>query len=267
MNSNVLVWLVVLCSSPGNAIIRTEYRIPLPFTLDECRIGHLWSTAQWAILNSDAEGGVEIVENEPSEFGRYTFKIFRADSKIPNTIRLLAPKGSLFFMEKSWNDFPQVKTEVGSPYMKETFHIKTFSRYVEADDCQQDNIFDGIYSGSRTVIPVDIVNDKINPKEYREDEDPSKCHRGKLNVNPDWKTSEVRVCVYKLVELEFVWHDINSVEGLIQKAATQYFRQLHRQMFCWADKWIDLSMKDIRAFEYKVQQDLMKKRSQGEVMG
>lgn len=45
------------------------------------------------------------------------------------------------------------------------------------------------------------------------------------------------------------------------------FRNFHRQLFCWTDKWYGLTMKDIREMEAKAVEELNRERAQGERKG
>ncbi|XP_038068461.1 phosphatidylinositol transfer protein alpha isoform-like isoform X2 [Patiria miniata] len=237
------------------------------------RIGHLWSTGKWSLLNTGGGEGVEVVVNEPyeedGESGHFTHKIFHLASKVPKVIRMLAPKGSLEIHEKSWNRFTEVKTVTSNPdYMKDGYHTTTHTRLVKAADCDQDNIFSDISSDIDDVIHLDIVNDPIASSDYKVDEDPTKCDSGFGNLSPDWQKSEVRMCVHKLVEVEFHWFGLQgTVESRIQKVCPRFFRNLHRQMFCWTDNWIRLSIDDIRVWEDEVKDELDKTRTIGEVRG
>ncbi|KAG7275116.1 hypothetical protein CRUP_009476 [Coryphaenoides rupestris] len=93
--------------------------------------------------------------------------------------------------------------------------------------------------------------------DYKADEDPAtyvskKTNRGPLG--PNWK-EELKnnpncphMCAYKLQE-------------------SRLFANFHRQLFCWLDRWVDLSMDDIRRMEDETQKELDKMRLEGEVKG
>ncbi|EGW02422.1 putative tumor suppressor protein MN1 [Cricetulus griseus] len=66
-----------------------------------------------------------------------------------------------------------------------------------------------------------------------------------------------KMCAYKLVTIKFKWWGLQSkVENFIQKQEKRIFTNLHRQLFCWIDKWIDLTMEDIRRMEDETQKEL-----------
>ncbi|KAF6082504.1 phosphatidylinositol transfer protein beta [Phyllostomus discolor] len=114
-------------------------------------------------------------------------------------------------------------------------------------------------------------------QDYKADEDPAlfqsvKTKRGPLG--PNWKKELAsnpdcpQMCAYKLVTIKFKWWGLQSkVENFIQKQEKRIFTNFHRQLFCWIDKWIDLTMEDIRRMEDETQKELETLRNQGQVRG
>lgn len=263
-----------------SAKIVQQYQIPLPFTLEEHEIGKLYSVAEASKEETGGGEGIEIIVNEPYEGektyhgkGQYTHKIFHVAKKVPKFIRLLAPKGSLEIHEKSWNAYPFSKTVYSNPdYMKDGFYIviKTVHKPGRADDKENTNAQP--FSGKPIVI--DIVNDPIDPRDYREDEDPSKCHSTKTGRGPlskDWRENQgdyPMMTSFKHYEIEFKWFGLQRVvESRIQKFVRRLLIKFHRQMFCWMDRWHGMTMEEIRKMEDETKMELDKLRSQGEVKG
>ncbi|KAM7399762.1 hypothetical protein PAMP_019007 [Pampus punctatissimus] len=91
------------------------------------------------------------------------------------------------------------------------------------------------------IVDIDIADRScIASKDYKPEQDPAifkseKTGRGPLG--PDWKV-EKRV-----------------------------FTHFHRQLFCWIDKWIELSMDDIRRMEEETKKELDEMRKNDEVKG
>ncbi|NXR37319.1 PIPNB protein, partial [Zosterops hypoxanthus] len=117
------------------------------------------------------------------------------------------------------------------------------------------------------VVHIDIADrTQVEPGDYKADEDPAlfqsvKTKRGPLG--PNWKkelaTDEEcpKMCAYKLVTIKFKWWGLqNKVENFIQKQEKRIFTNFHRQLFCWIDKWIELTMEDIRRMEDETQKEL-----------
>jgi hypothetical protein len=88
----------------------------------------------------------------------------------------------------------------------------------------------------RNVIIIDVANDIIDAKDYKEDEDPKLFHsektgRGPLN-EPDWqKNCEPVMTCYKLVYIEFKWFGIQTrVEAFLARMVQNLFTKFHRYM-------------------------------------
>ena len=174
-----------------------EFRVILPFTLEEYHVGQLWSVAQASKNETGGGDGVEVVENEAKEHevhgqGQYTRKIFHLSSKVPRFIAAIAPKGSLIVREEAWNCFPYIKTTITNDYMKEHFQLVIESMHVENDTGKIENIHNlpPEILAQRKVITIDIVNDTVEARDYKPEWDPKlvgsvKAGRGPLK--PDWK--------------------------------------------------------------------------------
>lgn len=86
----------------------------------------------------------------------------------------------------------------------------------------------------RKVIIIDIANDKIDSKDYKEEEDPKlfksvKTGRGPLTES-DWQeTCKPVMTCYKLVYIEFKWLGIQAkVESFIANTVQNLFTKFHR---------------------------------------
>lgn len=42
----------------------------------------------------------------------------------------------------------------------------------------------------------------------------------------------------------------------VEQQEKRLFTNFHRQLFCWLDRWVDLSMEDIRRMEEETQKEL-----------
>ncbi|XP_064819035.1 phosphatidylinositol transfer protein alpha isoform-like [Oncorhynchus masou masou] len=106
----------------------------------------------------------------------------------------------------------------------------------------------------------------IRSLDYKPEDDPTKFKSGKTGrgpLGPDWKkelpkkTDCPHMCAYKLVTVKFKWWGLqNKVENFIQKQEKRLFTNFHRQLFCWIDKWIELTMEDIRRMEDDTRKEL-----------
>jgi len=92
-----------------------EYRICMPITVEEYKIGQLYMIAKHSHEESKKGEGVEVVENRPHEdpehgSGQYTEKRIYISSKLPSWIKSYVPR--IFYVtEKAWNYYPFTITE------------------------------------------------------------------------------------------------------------------------------------------------------------
>lgn len=100
----------------------------MPLTVEEYRIGQLWTCAEMSKFETGGGEGIEILVNDPfnlenypperplitynHEFtsGQYTHKRFYLATKVPGFVKLLAPKGAFEVDERAWNAYPYCRT-------------------------------------------------------------------------------------------------------------------------------------------------------------
>ncbi|KAK3531270.1 hypothetical protein QTP70_015188 [Hemibagrus guttatus] len=164
-------------------------------------------------------------------------------------------------------------------YMKDNFMIM-IETWHKPDIGDQENVhkLDPETWKKTEVVYIDIADRRqVEDKDYKPEEDPAtfkstKTGRGPLG--PQWrkelpqKTDCPHMCAYKLVTVKFKWFGLqNKVEGFIHKQEKRLFTNFHRQLFCWMDRWIDLTMDDIRRMEEETQKELDKMREKDPVKG
>lgn len=258
-----------------------EYRIPLPISVDEYQIGQLYAVAEASKNETGGGEGVEVAVNEPREheaFGKcqYTYKIFHLKSKVPGYVRMLAPSGALEVYEEAWNAYPFCRTVYTNGYMKDSFHIiiDTWHKPGNKDIENVHNLPPGLLK-KREIMNIDIAQ-KVEERDYKEDEDPTKFHSEKTGrgpLGPNWqediKTQGIPIMTcYKLYGIKFKWFGLQTrVENLIVRAVLRLLTNFHRQLFCWLDKWYGMTMEDIRELEDKTKADLEEQIKQGEARG
>ncbi|OXB70908.1 UNVERIFIED_CONTAM: hypothetical protein H355_008214, partial [Colinus virginianus] len=222
------------------------------------QVGQLYSVAEASKNETGGGEGVEVLVNEPyerdGERGQYTHKIYHLQSKVPTFVRMLAPEGALNIHEKAWNAYPYCRTVI-------TVHT--------LDPDVWKNV-EAIY--------IDIADrSQVLPKDYKAEEDPAKfksVKTGRGPLGPNWKkelgkqTDCPYMCAYKLVTVKFKWWGLqNKIENFIQKQEKRLFTNFHRQLFCWLDKWVDLTMEDIRRMEEETKRQLDEMREKDPVKG
>jgi len=268
-------------------MIIKEFRVILPLTVDEYRIGQLYTVAEASKNQTGGGEGVEIVVNEAFnershplvgnstyKTGQYTLKMYHLESKIPGFVRAVMPKGSMVLQEDAWNAFPYCKTVLTNPgYMKENMEISIETMH-KNDNGTTENIHRLPDAEWKTVevIKIDIANDDIDKKDYKEAEDPKKFYsektkRGKLTKTWIDNANPVMTC-YKLVKAKFSFKLISSiVEKMIINGERRIFTLFHRQLFCTIDSWIELTIEDIRKIEEDTKKKLDEARQNDQAKG
>uniref|UniRef100_A0A8C9Z9M2 Phosphatidylinositol transfer protein beta isoform n=1 Tax=Sander lucioperca TaxID=283035 RepID=A0A8C9Z9M2_SANLU len=224
------------------------------------QVGQLFSVAEASKNETGGGEGIEVLKNEPyekdGEKGQYTHKIYHLKSKVPGYVKMIAPEGALVFHEKAWNN----------EYMKDDFMIK-IETWHKPDMGTIENVHDLDEQTWRTVevSPIDIANkEEVAQGDYKPEEDPALFHSAKTGrgpLGPEWKnelkTDCPYMCAYKLVTVKFRWWGLQTkVENFIHRQEKRIFTNFHRQLFCWIDRWVGLTMEDIRRMEEETQKEL-----------
>ncbi|KAJ1149866.1 hypothetical protein NDU88_002665 [Pleurodeles waltl] len=199
---------------------------------------------------------------------QYNHKIYNLHSKVQPYVRILAPEEALTMHEKAWNACPYCRTLITNEYIKDDFLIKT-ETWHKPDLGTQENVHK---LGPEVWKNVEVVHigiadrHQVLTKDYKPDEDPSKYKSLKIGrgpLGPDWKKvlGQQRdcphICAYKLVTVKFKWRGLqNKVENFIHKQECRLFTNFHWQLFCWLDRWVELTMEDIRRMEDETKREL-----------
>ena len=236
----------------------------MPLTVDEYRIGQLYSVARTQLMEvTEGDGaGVEILENKPIVHptmgaGQYTSKRYRIDRRFPGWLRAIAPKSGSILEETSTNCFPITSTVVKLPLFNkfniriDTIHVNDNGSTPNIHNLPEKNL------AQRKIVYLDIAarKDTDGKKMYEtEESDPSvfrSAKTGRGPLLPGWqKTVKPVMCAYKLVTAEFdYWGLQGKVEEFIHSYEEGLFFNYHRQLFCWMDIWYGHTIEDIRHYE------------------
>jgi hypothetical protein len=96
-------------------VLTKEYRICMPITAEEYRVGQLYMIARHSLEQSGDGEGVEVVENKECEDpehgkGQFTEKRIHLSSRLPYWVQAIIPK--IFYVtEKAWNYYPFTITD------------------------------------------------------------------------------------------------------------------------------------------------------------
>uniref|UniRef100_A0A3Q3WLE8 Phosphatidylinositol transfer protein beta isoform n=1 Tax=Mola mola TaxID=94237 RepID=A0A3Q3WLE8_MOLML len=249
--------------------------VNLMFFVLKYQVGQLFSVAEASKNETGGGEGIEILKNEPyeedGERGQYTHKVYHIKSKVPSFVRMLAPASAFTFHEKAWNAYPYCKTK--------DFFIK-IETWHKPDLGTQENVhkLDSSAWKNVTVVWIDIADrGQVSNADYKPEEDPAQfrsVETGRGPLGPTWKEELVtqtdcpRMCAYKLVTVKFkLWGLQNKVESFIHEQEKRIFNNFHRQLFCTIDKWVELTMDDIRQMEAETQKELEELRNKGKLRG
>ncbi|XP_039483441.1 cytoplasmic phosphatidylinositol transfer protein 1 [Drosophila santomea] len=249
-------------------VLTKEYRVCMPLTVEEYKIGQLYMIARHSLEQSEEGEGVEVVENKPCEDpvhgkGQYTEKHIHLSSRLPYWIQAICPR-VFYVIEKSWNYYPYTLTEYTCSFIpKLNVLIKT--KY-EDNSGSTENCLDLTEDELkvRTVDHLDIAFDEVSAKHYKKEEDPKLFKSEKTNRGPlieGWReTDKPIMCSYKVVHASFeVWGLQTKVEDFIQRGIREILLLGHRQAFAWVDEWHGMTLEDVRAYERQKQAETNEK--------
>ncbi|KAM9541460.1 phosphatidylinositol transfer protein, beta, like [Salvelinus alpinus] len=269
-------------------VLIKEYQVLLPCSVEEYQVGQLFSVAEASKNNTGGGEGIEVLRNEPyekdGEKGQYTHKIYHIHSKVPSFIQMFAPEGALVFHEKAWNAYPYCRTSecsglcVCNEYMKDDFFIKIETWHkLDMGTTENPHSLSPEEWEEAEVVPIDIADrSQVDDVDYKPEEDPAIFHSEKTGrgpLGPGWKkelhnSNCPYMTAYKLVTVHFRWWGLQGrVENFIHKQEKRLFTNFHRQLFCWLDRWVNLTMDDIRRMEEETQRELDQMRNEGSVRG
>ncbi|OWR43809.1 Cytoplasmic phosphatidylinositol transfer protein 1 [Danaus plexippus plexippus] len=243
-------------------VLTKEYRICMPMTVEEYRIGQLYMIARHSFEQSSNGEGVEVIANEQitddvNGLGQYTEKRIHLSSHLPYWIQSLIPK--IFYVtEKAWNYYPYTITEYTCSFIPK-FSISIQTRYEDNNGTTENCL--GLTPEElelREVDFIDIAFDEVKPHHYKESEDPKLFKSEKSGRGPlveGWRDNDKPVmCCYKVVHAKFeVWGLQTKVEEYVQGAIRDILLLGHIQAFAWMDEWFNMTIEDVRSYEKEMQ--------------
>ncbi|KAM4600801.1 cytoplasmic phosphatidylinositol transfer protein 1b [Polymixia lowei] len=243
-------------------MLMKEYRVCMPLTVDEYRIGQLYMISKHSCEQSDGGEGVEVVRNESDTHpqhgpGQLTEKRIYLSSKLPSWARSFVPR-FFYVTEKAWNFYPYTITgQYGVSFLPK-FSIRIETRF-ENNNGDNNNVFGDKPTPAESVSFLDILTDPIPEKHYRESEDlgcwqSSKTGRGPLEKG--WRDDTKPImCSYKRVQCSFeVYGFQGRTEEFIHKNIRDILLVGHRQAVAWIDEWHGMSLDEVREYERELQE-------------
>ncbi|XP_077430907.1 cytoplasmic phosphatidylinositol transfer protein 1b isoform X1 [Vanacampus margaritifer] len=238
-----------------------EYRICMPLTVEEYRIGQLYMISKHSCEQSGGGEGVEVVRNDADTHpqhgpGQVTEKRIYLSSKLPAWAKAFAPR-FFYVTEKAWNFYPYTITEYSVSFIPK-FSIRIETRFENNNGCN-DNIF-GTPTPAENVSFLDILSDPIPEKHYKESEDLSRWQSSKTKRGPleeGWrKEHQPIMCSYKRVHCSFEVYGLQTkTEDFIHRNIRDILLIGHRQAVAWVDEWHGLSLEEVRQYEQMMQHE------------
>ncbi|XP_066463816.1 cytoplasmic phosphatidylinositol transfer protein 1-like [Eleutherodactylus coqui] len=239
-----------------------EYRICMPLTVDEYRIGQLYMISKHSHEQSSDGEGVEVIINEPYEDvihgeGQYTEKRVYLNSKLPTWVRGFVPK-IFYITEKAWNYYPYTITEYTCSFLPK-FQIRIETKFENNNGCNA-QVFGEKPTPEDDLCFIDIAADDLAEGYYKKSEDLRTFRSEKTGRGPllqAWQeTTKPIMCSYKLVAAKFEVYGFQSrVESFIHKNIKDILLAGHRQAVAWMDEWYGMSLEDVRKFEKRLQEE------------
>uniref|UniRef100_A0A8C7X1F6 Phosphatidylinositol transfer protein cytoplasmic 1b n=1 Tax=Oryzias sinensis TaxID=183150 RepID=A0A8C7X1F6_9TELE len=252
-------------------MLMKEYRICMPLTVEEYRIGQLYMISKHCCEQSDGGEGVEVVRNEPDMHpehgaGQLTEKRIYLSSKLPSWAKAFVPR--IFYVtEKAWNFYPYTITEYSASFIPK-FSIRIETRF-EDNNGNNDRVFGDTPTPAENVSFLDILSDPIPEKHYKESEDLSRWRSSKTNRGPleiGWKDHHKPImCSYKRVHCSFEVYGFQTrTEDFVHRSIKDILLVAHRQAVAWLDEWHGLSLDEVREYEGKMQEKTNSKVKSGQ---
>ena len=236
-----------------------EYRIPIPLTLDEYRLGQQWteiellkevrrtcSTCLTIYENIGEQERAEIIKEKlPSTFHTtitastpMAHKKYNVKNQMPKFLELLFVKAStdLILDEYSWDSWPYTITIIENA----EYHMRLIIQSYYVDNhlaalnrtSHLQSVFSVNDEQMKYLKDYEVINiaERLDSADYRIDEDPTriqslkKPHLLPLEVNSkwyeQWPKSCASMCVYKLIEL-VVANEKTDSQSLLTKATNR----------------------------------------------
>lgn len=247
-------------------MLMKEYRICMPLTVDEYKIGQLYMVNKHSCEQSEGGEGVEVVKNEPEThpqhgLGQVTEKRIYLSSKLPSWVRAFVPR--IFYVtEKAWNFYPFTITEYSVSLLPK-FSIRIETRF-ENNNGENNNVFGDNPTPADRVSFLDILSDPIPEKHYKTSEDLSQWTSKKTGRGPlveGWRQDTHPImCSYKRVQCSFeVYGFQGRTEDFIHRTIRDILLVGHRQAVAWIDEWHGMSLQEVRNYERQQQEQTNRK--------
>ena len=252
-----------------------EYRIIVPLSIEQCRLGCQYMCAKYQAELSKEGQGYEVFENRTEADGsQFTHKALHFINKAPAALRWALPAKWCVVQEESIDNFPHYVTRYYSKEIaRETAGDVTETTHMPYTHGMTipENTF-GLNNSElkkREVLYLDVLNgpkseDDLDLHHFSFADggvsEMTANHSGNENAIPEWVATYPgpMTLIVKVAKMHF------NMWGL-QKLAETYcmnnfytpaYRDMHRYMIKHINEWHNMKDEDVRAVEQRCQQGL-----------
>ncbi|KAI6198286.1 Phosphatidylinositol transfer protein alpha isoform [Aphelenchoides fujianensis] len=225
--------------------------------LDEYQRGQLFSVCEASKNETGGGEGVEVVEQRE----------FTSDTLRP---------GETLFGHVHGEDLPPALEDP----LKDNFYAIVESMHVADDGGSLENALDldEELLSRREVVQLDILDTRVlNEGDITPSTDPTRvastrADRGPLQAGWAESGDYPVMCCYKVCQVKFKWFGLqtraeNAIQNKFDFFYPRLFTKFHREIYCWMDRWYELTLDDVRQHEEEVAEQLRVLRRQGRVRG
>ncbi|KAG7335845.1 hypothetical protein KOW79_000538 [Hemibagrus wyckioides] len=225
-------------------MLMKEYRICMPLTVEEYRIGQLYMINKHSHEQSEGGDGVEVIRNELDTHPKY-------GSGQVTEKRIYLSSSPRFHPGCCKRHLLRRRAEAALPLLPLWLAL----------NCE---VFEDKPTPIDSVCFLDILSDPIPDKYYKKDEDLSNWVSDRTGRGPlvdGWRQNTMPImCSYKRVQCSF---EVYGFQGRTEEFIHRNIRDVllvgHRQAVAWIDEWHGMSLEEVREFEKQLQQETNQK--------
>jgi hypothetical protein len=221
--------------------------------------------------NASGSSENEPVKCFPAKTCQYKCKLHKVAGLLPWYLQKFAPKDALCFYERTWNCYPIIKTHITNDFVKDKLrvHLNTFVEEYKSNTFNDNALsLTNEQLGKREIIFIDISKNslasvKSDPRNFKS----KLTNRGPLLDNWWCDPKLPVICVYILLDCEFSWFGLQTkVESSMVNIYQKTFTKVYAEVFCWIDKWLNVTKEELKVFELTLKDTLAKQIDNGEII-
>jgi len=233
-------------------MVLLETRVILPLTIDEFKIGYVYTQNRLRKQNSDQKLNVVDIKShcyqkpgtnvQSQNLGLYTRKNLKILSSIPSWVFKIVPREKILLETQCWNEYPEVVTTLYHlPFLGKRVSFSLEQTVLADDDGKRKNVFKLNRSElkERKILQVDICDDKITDcLGVAATEDPKRVKNSRCPLRRGWQIKKPHICVYNVFRVDVnIWGIQTKAEQLILDNIREVYLKILRFTVCWMNDW------------------------------